>query len=104
MARTKVKRQFAVDADFEVQTQIERYKQLREWIKRAEAEKDQLSEKLVTKMDEHHAEELTVKGVPVVSLVDYPREDVDQKRLKLEHPRIWTRFKKITRVRFPRIP
>lgn len=106
MARTKRVRKTThpVDGDIELLALVDRYKQLRVYLQQAEAEQDTIKDKLIGRMDEHGVQSLTVKDVPVVAISEYDQERVDQQAFKLQHPRIYTRFLKLTHVRKINVP
>jgi hypothetical protein len=106
MARTRRVQKTAhpVDGDVEFLALVDRYKQLRVYLQQAAAEQDTIKDKLISRMDEHGVQSLTVKDIPVVSLSEYPQDYVDTKAFKAAHPRIYTRFLKIVQVRKVNVP
>jgi hypothetical protein len=89
---------FAVDGDIDTRVAIHKYKELRDWMQQAAAEQDKIKEKLAALMQEHDAQELTDRGVPVARLTEYDLETIDAPALKEKHPKLFARFTRVTPV------
>lgn len=87
------------DGNFEVELMRTRYRQLREYVKRAEREMEEIRAKLGGLLDEAHADALTVDGETVVLLVTYDREVVDVTECRTRYPELFKRIARTTSVR-----
>jgi hypothetical protein len=93
-----------IDGDLVTQAAIVRYRELRDWRLRAEAEMDELKDKLAAVMREHEAQELRHDRVVVARLTEYELETIDAAAIKERYPKIYARFTRSTPVSRVDIP